>query len=78
MLPLGDDDALGAPFRYDEPAVTAWDLFLMLTTNSVSRPIPPKRSWRLPWISVGRPARSARIRSAIRSSSGARCTAWLR
>ncbi len=46
-------------------AVTAWDLFLMLTTQfSDRRPMPPKRSWVLPLISTGRPAMSGFIRFA--------------
>ena len=40
-------------------AVTAWDLFLTLTTVfSVRRPMPPKSTCELPLISVGRPASS--------------------
>src|SRR4029453_2779426 len=51
--------------------VTAWDLFLMLTTEfSDSRPMPPNSSWELPLISIGRPAISALMPSAARSSSG--------
>ena len=38
-------------------AVTACDLFLMLTTElSVRRPMPPKSRCRLPFTSIGRPA----------------------
>jgi hypothetical protein len=52
-------------------AVTAWDLFLMTTTEfSDSRLMPPNSSWRLPQISWGRPARSALKRSTRRSSNG--------
>ena len=46
-------------------AVIENDLFLMLTTLfSDSRPMPGKNSWELPWMSVGRPARSGLRRSA--------------
>lgn len=52
-------------------AVTACDLFLMLSTEaSVSRPIPPNSSWVLPRTSTSRPAMSALKRSMRRSSSG--------
>ena len=48
-----------------------WDLFLVTTTEfSLSRPMPPKSSWRFPLMSWGRPARSALNRSTRRSSSG--------
>ena len=49
-------------------AVTAWDLFLMLTTQfSDRRPMPSKSSWVFPLISTGLPAVSGFMR-AIRSS----------
>ena len=47
-------------------AVTACDLFLMLTTEfSVRRPMPPNSSCRSPRTSVGRPATSGMKRSAV-------------
>ena len=52
-------------------AVTAWDLFLMLTTEfSDRRPMPAKRTWVFPLINTGRPAVSGFIRFARSSSSG--------
>ena len=67
--------AMITPFAPDSgttiSAVTACDLFLMLTIEfSESRPMSPKRIWVVPRISTGRPAVSGFMRSATRSSSG--------
>ena len=52
-------------------AVMENDLFFMLTTLfSESRPMPGKKSWEVPWMRVGRPARSGLKRSPLRSSRG--------
>ena len=52
-------------------AVTENDLFFMLTTLfSERRPIPGKKSWESPRMSVGRPAISGTSRSEVRSSMG--------
>ena len=62
---------LAPPSGTTTSAVIACDLFLKLRIDaSVSRPMPPNSSWRLPFTVCGRPAMSALARSANRSSSG--------
>ena len=58
-------------------AATACDTFLVLrTVASVSRLMPPYRTWLVPVISCGRPAMVASKRSTRRSSRGS--TSYLR